>query len=306
MVTMSRAFSTEQDGSCSVPSGAFGAEISRTIRDPIDRESLRLALRRRGVPYRLRPHDGHAPCHDAGPDVAGERRVSRQRYVADELTHFLGRCLRPNAEAQFDLLLTIVRSGWLFIGGDPRYTKETQAATRFDPTRPLSDGGMFIPQTVCFCDIPLIDLQIHMEKYGRFGIAFSKEFLLGKGAHPVFYVPREGPAFGIDRAQAMDRIAEYMAARGTRGTRPGDDPWYGVAQTIENEMLCFIKFFNATAAEDDERNTYMEREWRTTHPVQFRLGDVRRIILPNEYGERLRQELSAFAGQVHFAPELTT
>jgi hypothetical protein len=143
-----------------------------------------------------------------------------------------------------------------------------------------------------------------MEKYGRFGIVFSKEFLLGKGAHPVFYVPREGPAFGIDRAQAMDRIAAHMAERGTRGTRPGDDPWYGVAQTIENEMLCFIKFFNAMAAEDDERNTYMEREWRTTHPVHFVLGDVRRIILPEEYAERLRQEIPEFAGQVHFAPEI--
>ena len=170
--------------------------------------------------------------------------MSRQRYVADELTHFVGRGLRPNTEAQVDLLLTIVRSGQLLIGGDPRYTKETQGATRFDPTTPLSEGGMFIPHTVCFCDIPLADLQIHMEKYGRFGIVFSKEFLLGKGAHPVFYVPREGPAFGIDRAQAMDRIAAHMAERGTRGTRPGVD-WYGVAQTIENEMLCFVEFFNA-------------------------------------------------------------
>jgi hypothetical protein len=48
----------------------------------------------------------------------------------------------------------------------------------------------------------------------------------------------------------------------------------------------------------------MEREWRTTHPVHFVLGDVRRIILPEEYAEQLRLDIPEFAGQVHFAPEV--
>lgn len=68
MVTMSRAFSMEQDGSSSAPSGAFGAEISRTIRDPIDREALRLAPRRRGAPNQLRPHDGTPPTTATAED----------------------------------------------------------------------------------------------------------------------------------------------------------------------------------------------------------------------------------------------
>src|SRR5689334_24442201 len=41
---------------------------------------------------------------------------------------------------------------------------------------------------VCFCDIPVEDLPLHMKKYSQFGLAFSKGFLIGKGATPVFYV----------------------------------------------------------------------------------------------------------------------
>ena len=43
---------------------------------------------------------------------------------------------------------------------------------------------------VCFCDIPVSDFAIHTTKYGCFGVAFSKQYLLGrKGAAPVHYVP---------------------------------------------------------------------------------------------------------------------
>src|SRR5580698_7898135 len=44
---------------------------------------------------------------------------------------------------------------------------------------------------VCFCDIPIGDLYIHMEKYSGFGVAFEKRFLLGKGASPVFYIAND-------------------------------------------------------------------------------------------------------------------
>jgi hypothetical protein len=47
---------------------------------------------------------------------------------------------------------------------------------------------MVTPQVVCFCDIPLPDLPLHMTKYSRFGIAFRREFLISFGANPVFYV----------------------------------------------------------------------------------------------------------------------
>jgi ribosomal protein L24E len=43
---------------------------------------------------------------------------------------------------------------------------------------------------VCFCDIPIGDLGIHIKKYGQFGLAFKKSFLIERGANPVLYVER--------------------------------------------------------------------------------------------------------------------
>ena len=41
---------------------------------------------------------------------------------------------------------------------------------------------------VCFSDIPVPDLGIHMGKFSRFGLAFNKSLLIKRGANPVFYV----------------------------------------------------------------------------------------------------------------------
>ena len=43
---------------------------------------------------------------------------------------------------------------------------------------------------ICFCDIPEVSLRRHTRFYGRFGIAFRKDFLVSKGANPVFYVAK--------------------------------------------------------------------------------------------------------------------
>jgi hypothetical protein len=47
---------------------------------------------------------------------------------------------------------------------------------------------MFSGSYICFCDIPVADFSIHVEKYSRFGIGFRKPYLVGKGASPVLYV----------------------------------------------------------------------------------------------------------------------
>jgi hypothetical protein len=52
----------------------------------------------------------------------------------------------------------------------------------------MSINDVFVEQVVCFCDIPEADLGMHIQKYSPFGLAFRKEFLIPKGASPVFYI----------------------------------------------------------------------------------------------------------------------
>lgn len=121
-----------------------------------------------------------------------------QRYVSSELTHFVGRYLRDEEgtleeiEArQFELLVAILKSGRLRNNRPRGYGVSFDEASSgnmiIDRSAPIST--MFIPQMVCFCDIPVADFTIHMGKYSRFGLAFPRDFLVQRGAaNPVFYI----------------------------------------------------------------------------------------------------------------------
>src|SRR5262249_10646482 len=82
----------------------------------------------------------------------------------------------------------------------------------------------------CFCDIPLSDLGLHMQKYSRFGISFRKSVLLKKGANPVFYMANDSivrdqlpsvrnsewhaqPAAEYSRQHYLDRLIGVLHAR---------------------------------------------------------------------------------------------
>jgi hypothetical protein len=43
---------------------------------------------------------------------------------------------------------------------------------------------------VCFCDIPEEALHRHTCVYGKFGLSFKKDYLVARGANPVFYVAK--------------------------------------------------------------------------------------------------------------------
>jgi hypothetical protein len=110
-----------------------------------------------------------------------------QRYVSPELTHFVGGSLKTQ-EKQYRLLKRIIRSGTLRARPRPRgHNSDVYVLVKHRDQR-LSSNQSYRGSVVCFCDIPLDDLSIHTEKYSRFGIAFSKDFLAEEGALPVMYV----------------------------------------------------------------------------------------------------------------------
>lgn len=243
-----------------------------------------------------------------------------QRYVSPELTHFVGRGLAE--DEQYSVLVdAILKTGWLkHDPTNPTPYEILQTRSLVSGRPPRDDTEAVYAQVVCFCDIPVTDLEIHMNKYSRFGLSFLKPFLIGKGANPVLYVANNSPALPF----------------GLPGSGSGDEPWprralfegnvrlyqefYRAAQpglsTQEHKMLhtlnfflttsvfSFIKFFDDSTSDEDEANVYMEREWRVLGDVNFALADVHRVFMPERYAERFRADLPNYIGQLTYSDNI--
>lgn len=260
-----------------------------------------------------------------------------QRYVSSELTHFVGRCLSTDDD-RYVLLARILVSGWLT---HPPHDPSIAGNLTVNPQARVSENEMYSPEVVCFCDIPVDDLEIHIRKYSSFGLSFSKSFLVSKGANPVFYVAknsavgipadmsdakRREEAFersrsigaqafleSVPRAQHFDRaISEYhslvkwlrnliLEQAGAPGVPEEFRLLFRLEMFLDFQIFSFLKFFDDAKPEEDPENFYMEREWRILGNVAFNLGDVRRVILPESYASRLHSDVPQYVGQVTYA-----
>ncbi len=108
-------------------------------------------------------------------------------YTSNLLCHFVGRS-KPSDDERFDLLVKIIKGTQLI-------------ANLSNPDKPesLLHGGYKCENVgevfnkcdcVCFCDIPNEALDIHINKYSKFGMGFEKNFIAEQGARPVMYVPQ--------------------------------------------------------------------------------------------------------------------
>ena len=251
-----------------------------------------------------------------------------QRYVSDELTHFVGKgCKSDGAlpadyrEMQYGVVKLILHSGML----GKRPWGSPMPTLRIIRGGSLSSNTMYNPMMVCFCDIPAPDLKIHMDKYSQFGIAFKRSFLVQKGARPVFYVPLDrldiygSVIAGLNAPNPTSHedvftqlVNQYHEAfdkvLSESRTLPGDHPYkkwmlrlHELRTELDFRVFSFIKYFEASKSEADAENYYMEREWRLLGCLKFALQDVWRIILPAEYAKRFRQDFPDYNGQITFA-----
>jgi Putative abortive phage resistance protein AbiGi, antitoxin len=132
-------------------------------------------------------------------------------YSSAELSHFAGRSL-PSDDARFDLLTkTIIASGTLLdarflnapkkplavfdvmSAGGPSEVAEYVPEPYFEAysAKSVAQNEFVQPEMVCFCDIPVdpIDhFRVHTAKYGKFGLALRREFVIAQGGNPVFYI----------------------------------------------------------------------------------------------------------------------
>jgi hypothetical protein len=271
----------------------------------------------------------------------------KQRYVSTELTHFVGARL-ATAEEQYSLLATILRSGVLKVPGQSdvvatlgpdgtRRTTVTRSMTVVHGKR-LSSNAKYSPSIVCFADIPVDDLGLHIFKYSSFGLSFLKDFLVRCGATPVLYVAAQsstnvrnplandgmnhgllqqlalewkngGHRENFTRAEVFDAAEQELSAllpfapEGRAGAAPAPTaPGSILREFLFSELFPFIKFFNPDLDEGDPENYYMEREWRVVGPVKFELENVERLLVPRALRTRLYQDFPDFRGQISFPP----
>jgi Putative abortive phage resistance protein AbiGi, antitoxin len=253
-----------------------------------------------------------------------------QRYVSRELTHFVGRKSKDD-EARYNLLKRILSSGKL----EPRHRGSILFPDTYSVdmsnTAKLSTNKVYETETVCFCDIPVEDFEVHMRKYSRFGLSFQKSFLIKKEANPVFYIASDAadhfPAIPgrplqlgrrkITRADTFDaffdkfrniydRLFPWVALNGP-GRKEVPEKLMPILEELMiqrhfiNDLFSYLKFFDARKSEISATNFYMEREWRIRGTLKFDLNNVWRIIVPTKYARRLRRDFGEFYGQITFS-----
>ncbi|MCB2291887.1 hypothetical protein LGK97_19500 [Clostridium sp. CS001] len=222
-----------------------------------------------------------------------------QNYVSDELTHFVGRGL--DEKQQFTLLVEIIKSGILKTKNWPDNLITSQD---MDMSKSISDNELYISYMVCFCDIPISDMDIHMKKYSSFGISFKKKFIAGKGATPVHYIDKSSTMQSESWSEMFDtyskKINKFFNDEYTRKGRQREElnEIINMRFFIDQYLMSYLKFFDSSKDDEDIDNYYMEREWRSLMKIDFKLNDIYRLILPSKYLNKFMLEFPKYKGHV--------
>jgi hypothetical protein len=161
-----------------------------------------------------------------------------------------------------------------------------------------------------------------MEKYSRFGFAFTKPYLATKGATPVFYVSETSLVAGAYVPSFLITVPSSLTTRTPPTTLKEEFDAYGEeweqfaahsrSSAFRNEMFILemklhwlffsrLKFFDSTKDEDHSENFYMEREWRVFGTVPFTIDDIARVILPRSFAKQFHTEVPEYWGQLTFS-----
>lgn len=114
---------------------------------------------------------------------------------------------------------------------------------------------------LCFCDINLHKIQEHMDFYGQYGIAFSKQWGISKGIQPIQYVNPKS-------------ILRHDFTEAFRASINGTEE--GAAQNYLQSHMYYLKPIQGTMQRDKKsvhKNFTDECEWRF-------IPDVSRENLP--------------------------
>jgi len=102
---------------------------------------------------------------------------------------------------------------------------------------------------VCFCDIPLKFIDEHVKRYGKYGIAFNKEWALKKGIQPINYRPD-----GASLSRILPELQLHVNQL-SKSAEVSVTDLLGISKSI-TQLGTVSKPYR------DIRNNYIDREWR--------------------------------------------
>jgi len=224
-----------------------------------------------------------------------------QRYISNELIHFIGRACEDYDKYQ--LLLKILESGCLSNSEENAKKPIGVAEIEVNGFAKISQNEMYIPQMVCFCDIPIEHLEIHVTKYGRFGLAFEKDFIVNNGGTPVYYLPLGAKVSSfINKGEYFDKKLDEFQYNISKVINTKYPEVRDIMKDIDNflafHVFSYAKFFDHNLADEDSSNYYFEREWRVLGNLKFSIEDVTLVFIPSDYQNRLKLDCPKFKGQV--------
>jgi hypothetical protein len=146
----------------------------------------------------------------------------------------------------------------------------------FNPSGP--GVGLVLPPICCVAEIPIPFLKLHCNRYGKFGIGFSRNKLIEKRFRPVNYcLDRED--FITSSILNLSLFIENLI-----DTDEQQSPHLKKENLLDyiHNIECFTKTFSLTELE----TVYCEREWRGVGNLIFDDEDVKSILVPKSYREK--------------------
>lgn len=226
------------------------------------------------------------------------------------LYHFVGWGSPLDDETNFSILCKVLASGQV-----GRIDAPINQII-IDPTREIQKGELIQQSVTCYCDISFDDLDLHVAKYGKFGVGIDREALCDWGARPVAYIPVPGHNRGSSGLMALDDakallkgVCEHLRSEsGERKTtrivgeelKNREMVIARLSSTFTREYLAYTKFYNSSLPVEHPEHYYAEREWRKFGPMPLRMG-LREIVVPANFVDRLialypdyRQQIRVF------------
>jgi len=199
-----------------------------------------------------------------------------QRFSTKTLWHFTG--YQKSKEEAYKRLVSIVKN------------KSLKVSEKYTPIKMPSGENRLGYGCSCMCDIPFKDLRIHTERYGYFGIAFTKESAILKGFfNPVLYMHKDHPL--LRHVEPLLNELGKLASPHERLGEALQEFLFILGTCVKRGDLLSPVHLDANKDEDQENNFYYEREWRSAYEWNFSETDVVAVMLPQKYISEFKKAL---------------